>query len=114
MLYDFVCDECGVCATVRASISTGPTPPICHALYSTVADFPGDTRPVTMAEHGPMRRLYGSQPAAIVQLDMADYIEKAYRGEEPAAGLTTRQVRAIVDQQVTTNHRGRKNHARRR
>lgn len=91
MFYDFVCDPCdGLVFTVQASITEGPTAPMCPL-------------------HGTMRRLYSRGQKAIVQLGMPEYIDKAYRGEELPAGMTQSQVRAIVDTQMRTNKAGRAN-----
>lgn len=92
MQYDFVCPVCEIPETVSASIHTGP-----GALDCSLG-------------HGPMRRLYGSQtPTQIVHLGMADYIEKAYNGEESVPQLSIKKVRAIVDSQMATNRKGRAN-----
>ena len=113
MLYEYVCDICGDVTGVRASMKDGHDWPMCPKIRTGVGDFHDQDRAVTLSAHGPMRRLYGAQPA-ITLLDSVGYIEKAYRGEEPVPGLTHPQVKAIVDAQVTRNHRGRKNNASRR
>jgi hypothetical protein len=80
--------------------------PLPHGL----GDFHDDELPSTIAAHGPMRRIYGDVfSVTIYHGKPADYIEKAYRGETVPAGMTTPQVRAIVDAQVKRRRRGMAN-----
>lgn len=98
MLYPFVCDNTGCylydqpATLVRRKMQDAGDPP----------------PPCPMCDQ-PMRRQYGDgQKRDIIRLGMADYIEKAYRGEELPAGMTQRQVKAIVDSQVKSARKGRR------
>lgn len=95
MNYDFFCDQHRVTETVSCRMVDAPPPtPLC---------------PVGKAEH-PMRRLYGVQQIeAPIQLTKAEYIEKAYRGEEKVPGLSLRNIRGMVDNDVRAAQKGRRN-----
>lgn len=113
-VYDFQCPICEDVQEVRAPMSTGPTAPFCFKRRNAgrIAELVAEGRDegsITRAFHGPMRRLYGGVQKSIVALDMTGYIEKAYRGEEVPASMTTKQVRAIVDSQTKVSKRGRSN-----
>lgn len=90
-LYEFSCPE-GHILQVRAPMSTGPGAPSCD-----IHDVP-------------MLRIYGVlQEPAIVQLSKAEYIDKAYRGEEAVPGLKLGAIRQMVDNDVRHAQRGRAN-----
>lgn len=93
-LYEYDCDKCMEVVQIRRPMESEEVFPLCSQ------------------GHGPMRRNYGWQKPIVI-LGGADYIEKAYRGEELPAGMTQAQVRAIVDAQTKRNKRGRRNDARR-
>lgn len=94
MFYDYVCDPCdGVVLTVRAPMSEGPTPPMCPL-------------------HGVTRRIYGDVQTAVYHGRMYDYMDMAYRGETEVPGMSTAQVRAVMDSGVSHITRGRANSTR--
>lgn len=58
----------------------------------------------------PGQRVYGLQNVpAPIQLTKAEYIEKAYRGEERVPGLSLRNIRGMVDNDVRQAQKGRRN-----
>lgn len=58
----------------------------------------------------PGQRVYGLQNVpAPIQLSKAEYIEKAYRGEERVPGLKLGAVRQMVDNDVKQAQKGRRN-----
>ena len=107
MLYDYVCDVCGATETVKRPMADPDVAPICWIAYAVSTTDP--SAQVTMAPHGRMRRLYQGQSRSIVYLGAADYVMKAYRGEELPAGMTQAQVRGIVHGATDHKLRGRAN-----
>ena len=98
MRYDFMCDLCPpdrAMLEVRAPLSEGPPPQVCPL-------------------HGGMRRIYGDAQVTIYHGRMYDYMDMAYRGETEVPGMSTAQVRAIMDTDMATARRGRANSARTR
>lgn len=94
MQYDFFCDAHKVTEAVHCRLVNAPPPtPEC---------------PVGKSPHA-MRRLYEAQPPGAIQLTKADYIEKAYRGEEKVPGLSLANIRGMVDNDVRQAQKGRRN-----
>jgi len=113
MFYDYVCDECGAVTTVKRAMNipldVDPGIPECF-VPRPVADYDLGGDGVTLVGHGRMRRIYGQhQSHDIIRLGAADYVMKAYRGEELPAGMTQAQVRGIVHGATDHKLRGRAN-----
>ena len=90
-LYEFECPA-GHVIEVRAPMAKGPGYVECDTHQEAC------------------QRVYGVQRVpAPVQLTKAEYIEKAYRGEEPVPGLKLRDIRRMVDNDVRESQRGRRN-----
>ncbi len=90
-LYEFECPQ-GHTIEVRAPMSKGPGYVECDTHQQAC------------------QRVYGiQQEHAPIQLTKAEYIEKAYRGEEPVPGISLRNIRGMVDNDVRNAQKGRRN-----
>jgi len=72
--YDFICEKCGLLVTWNE-----PTFPVRVCICG-----------------GTMRRIYTS-PQIIIRYAASDYVAQAARGEATVPGMSTREVREVVD-----------------
>lgn len=81
MMFDFACKECDSVTSVKAPIGTVPRSPM-HCRRR-------------------MRRLY-AMPRFSIHYSTADYVNRAYHGDEVVPGMTQQEVRATVDTMKVT------------